>query len=69
MSARTQALKDIQDYLTPKAVADKQRRRLESARWLPYANTYTYDSLPEDNFELRLSHITDPNINLVKLSK
>jgi len=69
MSAKKQALKDIQAYLTPKAIADKKRRRLESAKWLPYANTYTYNSLPEDSFEIRVSHITDPNINLVKLRK
>lgn len=67
MSAKSQALKDIKEYLTPIADSDMVARKQASKRWLPYANIYTYDAM-RDSYELRISHITNPFINLVSLT-
>lgn len=63
MNARPTALRDIKKYLDPIAISDKAQRKHNSGRYLKYANIMKYDSLPEDNFMLRVSHLTDPNIN------
>ena len=69
MGAKEQALKDIQKYLTPKAIADNKRRKEDSARWYRFSNRFVSEHSNHDNFMLRVAHLTDPSINLTKLSK
>ena len=54
MSAREQAFKDIKEYLTPIALSEDLRRKQDSAKWLPYADLYTYDY--DRGYSMKISH-------------